>query len=247
MSRGRMLGIGGAIIVIPLLLFVPPALGYAPFDMKVVAGLSMMQVLFAALSGVVAHRRNEFVSRDLILSMGIGSLIGSFGGGIGSVYVPSAALAAIFASIALAGAALMFLPRPEGNVPGEIRDLSFNRPLAFGMAVAVGLISGMVGAGGAFILIPLMLYVLRIPTRITIGSSLGIVLLSAIAGSAGKITTGQIVYPLAAVLVIGALPGAQLGSYVSKRIRVKTLKLLLTIIIAATAARMWYDLLTLVR
>jgi len=65
----------------------------------------------------------------------------------------------------------------------------------------------MVGAPGAFLYIPVMIYVLNLPTRIVIGSTLGIVLLGAITGTIGKMVTGQIIWPYAIALVVGTIPG----------------------------------------
>ncbi|MBI2954262.1 MAG: sulfite exporter TauE/SafE family protein [Chloroflexi bacterium] len=237
-----MLGLG-AITMIPLLLFVPPALGFPPLDMKTVAGLSMVQVVFATFSGVVAHRRNESVNRDLVLFMGGGSLIGSLAGGVFSSYMSSRALSFVFATLALSALILMLLPPRRVQPAITAANVEFNRILAFFMAVTVGSIAAMVGAGGAFIFIPLMLFVLKIPTRIAIGSTLGVVFLGAFAGAVGKISTGQVVFPLAAALVIGALPGAQIGGLLSKRVRPGLLRNLLTAFITAAAIKMWYDLL----
>lgn len=238
-----LLGIGGAIIMIPLLLYVPPALGLLALDMQVVAGLSIIQVLAASFSGVVGHRRNDFVRKDLVICMGAGSLMGSLAGSIGSKYVSTDVLSIVFAGFALAGVILMFLPQPKTEqiaLSGEVR---FNRGLAFIIALAIGVMGGMVGAGGAFILIPCMILLLRIPIRISIGSSLGIAFLGAVAATAGKMATGQVVYPLAIALVLGAVPGAQLGSRLSKRMHTRTLRLLLTGVMGLTAVRMWADIL----
>ncbi len=111
-------------------------------------------------------------------------------------------------------------------------------------SLVIGTFGGMVGAPGAFIYIPVMIYLLNIPTRIVIGSTLGIVFLGAIAGTVGKMTTGQIIWPAAIALVIGTVPGAQFGGKVSKKINTKHLRLAIAIIIAITGLRMWYQVLT---
>ena len=102
----------------------------------------------------------------------------------------------------------------------------------------------MVGAPGAFIYIPVMIYILNIPTRIVIGSTLGIVFMGAITGTIGKMATGQIIWPYAIALVIGTIPGAQFGSTMSKKVNTKYLRLAIAIIIAVTGIRMWVQVLT---
>src|SRR5437867_6780839 len=76
-----LLGVGGAIVMIPLLLYVPPLLGVGALDMKSVAGVTMAQVFVAALSGMIAHRRHRAVHARLAwiggTAMATGSLIGA--------------------------------------------------------------------------------------------------------------------------------------------------------------------------
>ena len=236
-----LLGIGGGIIMTPLLLYVPSLLGLGHLGMREVAGLTMVQGFVGALSGLVKHRDYGFVNRDLVLNMGVAIGLSSLFGAVLSKYVGQDTLLAIFALLALIAAGLMLVSREEGE--DGATGIEFNRPLAISISIAVGFLGGLVGQGGAFILIPLMLFVLKLPTRITIGSSLGIVLFSAAAGFVGKLGTGQIILPLALALVVGAVPGAQLGSYVSKRVSTRALRGVLAALIGLTAVNMWWGLL----
>src|SRR5512135_603799 len=106
-----LLGLGGAIFMIPLLLYVPPALGVGQLDMKQVAAVSMVQVLSASLSGVIVHHKNKFVSKALLLYMGLFNALGNLAGSVFSRYTKSAFLLAIFATMAVIAAAVMFLPK----------------------------------------------------------------------------------------------------------------------------------------
>ena len=76
-----------------------------------------------------------------------------------------------------------------------------------------------------------------------LGSSLGIVLLSASAGLLGKAITGQVLWTHALFLVIGALMGGQLGAYQSQRTKPVFLRYCLAVIIAVSAVRIFYELL----
>ncbi len=69
--------------------------------------------------------------------------------------------------------------------------MTFNKWLAAALAFIVGVSAGIVGAAGAFILVPIMLVVLKIPTRMTIATSLAITFISSIGATVGKLTTGQ--------------------------------------------------------
>mgnify|MGYP001084843209 FL=1 len=99
-----LLGLGGAIFMIPLLLYVPPLLGVGQFDMKLVAAISMVQVLSASLTGVLAHNKNRFVSKQLLIVMGVMNAVGNLAGSLYSKNTKSSLLLAIFATLAVIAA-----------------------------------------------------------------------------------------------------------------------------------------------
>lgn len=236
-------GIGGGIVMTPLLLYVPPLVGAGALDMKAVAGLTMTQGLAGSLSGVLAHYRYRLVCRRLVAVMGGSIALASLAGALLSKDLPADVLLGLFAFMALAAAAMMFVPKREDGENGKAEQVQFNVVLAVLVAAVVGFLGGMVGQGGAFILIPLMLYVLNLPTRITIGSSLGIGFFSALAGFVGKLGTQQIPLTLALVLVTGVLPGAQVGAWCSKATQPSTLRYVLACLIFLTALGMGWQLL----
>jgi len=85
----------------------------------------------------------------------------------------------------------------------------------------------------------MMLYVLKIPLRVALGSTLAIGLFSSSAGLAGKVATGQGPYLMTLPLIIGAVPAARFGSIVGKKTNTRFLKWLLAAIIFATAVKVW--------
>jgi hypothetical protein len=119
-----------------------------------------------------------------------------------------------------------------------VDQLRFSRPRAAVVAAVVGLLGGMVGQGGSFLLIPLMTAVVKVPTRIAIGSNLGIVAASSAAGVAAKAATGQIEWLLTIPVALAVLPAARLGAWVSKRLPVRTLRTLLAVLILLAALRL---------
>jgi uncharacterized protein len=237
-----LVGVGGAIVMIPLLLYVPPLIGTGRLTMHEVAGATMVQVMAASASGVAGHLREGAVSRVVVVTLGSGAVAGSLAGGLLSRWMNADLLQGVFAAMAAAAAVIMIAfnrrPEPETGAPVLRR-----RGLGFVLALGVGLLAGAVGAGGAFLLVPLMLYVLRIPARIAVGSSLAVALAAAVSGVIGKLLTLQIPGWPALALVAGALPGGQLGAAVSKRLRVEQLRTVLAILIAAVAVKMWWDIL----
>lgn len=238
-----LLGIGGAIIMVPLLLYIPPLLGVGTLSMQAVTGMTMVQVLFASLAGALVHRRSNFVHGRVVTVMGSAIVAGSLVGSFGSKFVSESTLMGAYATLALLAAGTMFLPAKEKGGDGDVEDVVCPCGLAGVLTFFVGIFSGLVGAGGAFILVPLMLYVLKFPLRVTIGTSLSVVLLSAVAGTVGKVAGGQVPLVPSLVLIVAATVGARVGAAYSPKLNARALRTMLTGLIAATAVKMWWDLL----
>jgi len=232
-----MIGIGGGIIMAPLLLYVPPLLGFSQLPMKTVAGLTIIQGLTACFTGALTHKKFQFVSLPLTCWMGGTIFFAALIGGAAAGFVPNSILLVVFALLAMVAAALLLVPTRSDCEQPEIRNLSFSRMRAVASAGSVGLLGGLVGQGGSFILIPLMTSYLQIPIRIAIGSNLAIVFLSSLAAFLGKAATGQIVWFLAVPVLLTVVPSAYLGSLLSRRMPVFFLRLILSVCIAAAALR----------
>lgn len=235
-----MLGVGGSIIKYPLLLYIPPLFGLVAFTAHEVSGISAVQVLFASLAGVWAYRKSGLLNRELILYMGVAILIGSFIGSYGSGFLSEDAVNIVYGLLAVTAAVMMFIPRKTVE---DTTEITFNKALASILALIVGIGSGIVGAAGGFLLVPIMLTVLKIPTRITIATSLAITFISSIGGSVGKVMTGQVDYWPAFIMIIASMIAAPLGAKVGQKMNVKILQWLLAIMIGATAIKIWIDIL----
>lgn len=235
-----LLGIGGGIVLAPALLYLPPILGIGTLDMRTVAGLTMTQAFFACVSGAWRHQKYDFVCWPLVCWMGSTILIASFAGAVASKVTHNNVIMVVFAILALTASLLMVLPYEEKSAP-EGDMLSFSRPSAVGIALCIGFLGGLVGQGGSFILIPLMLWLLRLPVRIVLGSNLAIVAVGSFSGFLGKLLTDQIPLDLAVALVFGAIPGAQIGGVVSQKTPTLFLRRVLALIILLVAIKMGYD------
>ena len=237
-----MLGVGGSIIKYPMLLYIPPLFGLAAFSAHEVSGISAVQVLFASIAGVWAFRKGGYLNKSLIAYMGGSILIGSFIGSYGSSYLSEQGVNIVYGVLAVIAAVMMFIPKKKvDDIP--LDAVTFNKPLAAILALVVGIGSGIVGAAGGFMLVPIMLTVLRIPTRMTIATSLAVTFISSIGGSIGKLMTGQVDYWPALIMIIASVLAAPLGAKVSKNMNTKMLQMILALLIAATAVKIWLDIL----
>ena len=238
-----LIGIGGGIIMVPLLLYMPPALGVGALTMKTVAGITSVQSFFGAISGAAGHKRHGRISVPLAIYMGGSMSAGALGGSIASQFVSSEWMLLVFAAMAVIAAVMMLLPQNQAETDTHVRELKFNKPLAIVIGSVIGVLSGLIGQGGAFLFIPAMLFVLKIPTRIAIGTALAIGIASSTAVLIGRLGTNQIPYLMSAVLVAGVIAGAQAGSALSQRTPRRFLRGILAVLIAGTAVKICYELL----
>uniref|UniRef100_UPI00403F6FD9 sulfite exporter TauE/SafE family protein n=1 Tax=Paenibacillus sp. FSL W8-0187 TaxID=2921710 RepID=UPI00403F6FD9 len=237
-----MVGIGGSIIKYPMLLYIPPLFGLAAFTAHEVSGISAVQVFFATIGGVWAYRKGGYLNKTLIIYMGSAILLGSFIGGFGSKMMSEGGINLIYGILALIAAVMMFIPN-KGVDDIPLDQVKFNKWLAAGLALVVGIGAGIVGAAGAFLLVPIMLVVLKIPTRMTIATSLAITFISSIGSTVGKLTTGQVDYIPALIMVVASLIASPLGAAAGKKMNTKVLQIMLAVLILATAIKIWLDIL----
>jgi uncharacterized membrane protein YfcA len=106
------------------------------------------------------------------------------------------------------------------------------------------LVIGFLGAGN-FIFVPVLIYLLSVPTRIAIGSSLFIAMMNTASGFLGKLVTGQVPLVAAGLVVAGAMVGALAGERVHRRLSSQMLRRVYAILVALIAVRIWLTILGL--
>ncbi|HVD51018.1 MAG TPA: sulfite exporter TauE/SafE family protein [Candidatus Udaeobacter sp.] len=237
-----LLGIGGGLVLTPLLLYLPPVVGGAAIPVKIVTGLTIVQAISGSVLGVLRHRSYGNVSSRLVRLMGPPSAIASLVGAFISRDTPDNVILIVFAILAFAGGVMLLLPvRPRDELADEIRA---DPRLAIPIALVLGFFGGMVGIGGIAFIIAALVYLLRVPPRIAIGSSLGIGLFAAVAALIGKAATAQIDPPLAAVVFVSALVASPMGAAVSVRTQPRALLALLAAIVMLAAIRIAFTAVT---
>ena len=230
-----LVGIGGGIVLAPVLLYAPQLVGAEALSVKIITGLTVVQAISGSVLGAARHRAYGNVSTRLVLLMGPPAALASLIGALISRDTPDQLLLAIFAVFSLLGAIFLLLPSNTREAATE--DVRVNRPLAVALAVVIGVFGGMVGIGAIAFIVAALVYFLRVPPRVAIGSSLGIGLFGAVAALVGKAATAQIDPRLAAIVVGAALVGSPLGAWVSVRTHTGLLMRLLAVIVALAAVR----------
>ncbi len=230
-----LLGIGGGIVMLPLLISLPQLAGFS-IGLRPAVGITMLQSLTGSLSGVLIHRRYQALDVPLALAVGGSAAVGSLGGALFSRLLSENSIAILFATMALTSLLFQLFPEPVHLSSAE-NSTHQRYPAAPLLGGGVGFLAGIIGQGGAFILLPLMIYLLRVPLRTAIGTTVAVAFVSAAAGFLGKWSTGQVPLLWGVAVAAGALLGGQLGGVVSHRLSTITLRRLLFLVVAVSTVR----------
>jgi uncharacterized membrane protein YfcA len=148
---------------------------------------------------------------------------------------PDNVILLVFAILAFVGGVMLLLPvTPRDETADDVRA---DPKIAIPIALVLGFFGGIVGIGGIAFIIAALVYVLRVPARIAIGSSLGIGLFAAVAALIGKAATAQVDPPLAAIVFVSALLASPVGAAVSVRTQPRALLAILAVIVILAAIR----------
>lgn len=199
-----MLGGGGAILAMPILLYV------AHVPARVAITMSLIVVGATSLVGAAAKARAGDVRWKEGLGFAAAGMSGAFLGARVTAHVPPFYLVIGFAVLMLVSA--FFMIRPVKPNRPEARPL-----LVLPVGLASGFITGAVGAGGGFIVVPALVLVLGVPMRQAVGTSLVVIALQSFAGAAGQLMHVQINWTLAAGMVLASSLGVVAGSLGARR------------------------------
>lgn len=241
-----MMSIGGGLIIIFLLLLVPPFFGET-YSMFYIAGVAILYTIFSSGSGLIAYWRNGNVHRMTAVFMGAGSFIGGLLGSLLSRLLDDTSLTLIFALLATTAAfSMLFRPNtPASNaaMSGDRSVSALFRSLAFVSGLVLGVLGGMIGIGAGFLYVPLLLLVFKLPQMAAVGTSM--VQMMALVSGAFLVKTAGADMPWlhGLVISIGAIPGAQLGALLAKRISPALLKWFMNMTIVIIMAKTWYEVL----
>ncbi len=243
-----LLGIGGGLLVIPGLLFVYPVLlpDHAPLGMKVITGMASTQSLAGSFAASITHYLRGNAHIKLAFWIGIITMVGAYLGGITSAYYPDLLLKLIY--LFFLGMVLVRGQFPDNPEAVDIKNLSIHfsqhRFKILFLAVIIGYVSGLMGIGGAALLIPLMVNMLNVPIRLAIGTCAVIVLLNSVSMFVGKVHAGLVPLPDSLFLATGASLGAILGARLSTKTSEKRLKQVLIVLVTLTFLRILWALIT---
>lgn len=222
-----LLGSGGSIITIPALIYL------LDVEPKQAIAMSLGIVAITASITAVNHWRRGNVDVRVAIIFGLFGIAGTYAGTRLGVITPVAIQLTVFAVVMYAAAYRMFRPqqiefKPVGaavvcGIPGWERDCSALLQTVL-LGLAVGALTGFVGVGGGFLIVPALVLLSRMPMKRAVGTSLVIVAFNCFTGFAGYAGVVAINYPLMATFTAVAIVGSFFGAMLTHRFSAEGLK-----------------------
>lgn len=260
-----MFGVGGGFLMTPLLFFIgiPPAVAVATEANQIVA---------SSFSGVLAHFKRKTVDLRMGTVLLIGGLVGSGLGIILFNYLRALGQVDLLVKLCyvvflgLIGGLMFFeslraIRKVGKGIPPTRRKHTWLHNLPFKMkfrvsglyisvippllvGVVVGILAAIMGVGGGFIMVPAMIYLLGMPTKVVVGTSLfQIIFVTAFTTMLHATTNYTVDIVLAVLLLIGGVIGAQIGTRIGVKMQAEQLRILLAIMVLLVCGKLAFDLL----
>jgi uncharacterized protein len=241
-------GVGGGLLMVPLLLIFYHSLGVSSLVATHLAfGTSLLTIIFGSCSSAYEHHKNNHVVWRAVAVMGVASVVGALAGSVVASDLPGKSLQVIFGVVALAAAWRMFAQqrKPKGEQKPDLRVhvLSFT-------GLFTGVVSSLAGVGGGVFSIPIMYSLLRFPLKKAVGTSSATIVITASAATLGYIlrgwgnvllpgyTLGYVDYLHAIPMIIGTVVLARFGANVANRTDTARLKSFFGVFLVVVAAKM---------
>jgi uncharacterized membrane protein YfcA len=188
--------------------------------------MSLVVVGMSALVGFLAHWRNGTINVRIAVLFGALAMVGSFAGARVARFVPASVQLAMFAAFALTAAIMMLRDSSRPRFAGareETGPLQFSALLGL-QALAVGVLTALIGAGGGFLIVPSLVLMANVPVKEAVGSSLLIIAMNAASGVAGYLGQVPFDWTLIGWFTTLAAVGAVTGTRFMRRLPAARIK-----------------------
>ncbi|MBX3570517.1 MAG: sulfite exporter TauE/SafE family protein [Rhizobiaceae bacterium] len=262
-----MFGVGGGFLITPLLIFynIPPAIAVATGANQVIAS-SFSGALAHIKRGTLDFKLGTVLLLGGVAGSTLGILVFSWLRSLGQLDLIISLTYVVF--LGTVGGLMLVesvnaIRRSRGGAPPALKKAGHHNwihrmPLkmrfrasklfvsvipVLGLGAGIGLLSSIMGVGGGFIMVPALIYLLKVPTNVVVGTSLFQIIFVAAYTTIVHATTNQTVdIVLAFILMIGGVAGAQYGAKVGQRLKGEQLRALLGLLVLAVAVRLAFDL-----
>lgn len=211
-----LLGGGGSILTVPLLAYV------AGMEAKQAIATSLLVVGVTSAVGAISHARAGRVQWRTGIVFGLAGMAGAYLGGLLSRFVPGTVLLLAFAAMMIATAIAMMRGRRSAGGTACGHSMPLGKTLLAG--ALVGLLTGLVGAGGGFLIVPALALLGGLPMPMAVGTSLIVIAMNSFAGLSGHLGTVQIDWGFAALVTAAAVVGSLIGGRLTGMVNPDTLR-----------------------
>lgn len=205
-----LLGGGGSILTVPLLAYV------AGLDAKEAITTSLLVVGVTSAVGAISHARAGRVQWRTGILFALAGMAGAYAGGLFSRLIPGTVLLLAFAAMMIATATAMLRGRKNPPATDGTHSMPVGKSLLSG--AVVGLVTGLVGAGGGFVVVPALALLGGLPMPIAVGTSLIVIATNSFAGFGGHLSSVQIDWRLAAMVTAAAVVGSLIGGRLTGKV-----------------------------
>jgi len=205
-----LLGGGGSILTVPLLAYV------AGMDAKQAIATSLLVVGVTSAVGAISHARAGRVRWRTGLIFGGAGMAGAYLGGVLARFIPGTVLLIGFALMMIATAIAMLRGRKNVVATDGVHHMPVAKIIAEGLVV--GLVTGLVGAGGGFLVVPALALLGGLPMPIAVGTSLVVIAMKSFAGLSGYLSSVHIDWMVALAVTAAAVVGAFIGARLTAKV-----------------------------
>ena len=229
---GSIVGLGGGIIAVP-------AMTFAGFPPALAASNSLFAAFSNSVASTISYTRQKRVEFGIGIKLGLMCIPGTILGAFVSDVMTPASFQILFAFVLITSAVYIFVKRAVDEKPYNRTALMM--VICAGASFFAGIISSLFGIGGGIIFVPLMVIGIGIPMRKAAPTSQLILMFASLSGLLVHSALGHPDYLQAFFLAIGAFAGGLLGARLSLEIKETKLKILVTLVLLAAAAKLIID------
>jgi uncharacterized membrane protein YfcA len=226
-----LLGGGGSILTVPALVYL---IGQTP---QVAVTTSLAIVGANSVLGAYFHRASGTLNWRVALLFGGTGMIFSYAAAGLSKQLSPALLMVSFAGLMLFVGVLMLTRR---NAP-EVQTTAISLPKLLASGAGVGLLTGILGVGGGFLIVPALVMLVGLPMRAAVGTSLVVIAANSLAGFAGHLQTPGFDLRLTLIFILAGLGGTYLGSRLANHLPAARLRQVFATLVTALAFFLLYD------
>jgi uncharacterized membrane protein YfcA len=251
---GALTGLGGGIIIVPLLTLV------FHVDLRYAIGASLVSVIATSSGAASAYVKQGFTNIRVGMLLEVATTCGAIGGAFLAAKTPTSAIAVIFGLVLLYSAYRSF-KRPQDHLPADQGDRWANRlrlnstyptplgkqeyavqhvPAGFAMMAGAGVLSGLLGIGSGVLKVLAMDQAMRLPFKVSTTTSNFMIGVTAAASAGVYLHSGYIEPAIVFPVMLGVLSGALLGAHILAGAKTKVLRQLFAVVIVVLAVEMLY-------